>query len=1090
MSDPLPYSAKASVAETRRALNRRIAQLFFGLGLGVSLCGALLYLGLPMALTPAMRALMVGACLAQAGCFGIGMALRPSTRLPCTVLGVCAAGTVVTALTGVASGDGLHTLSLSFFGLLVCLVTLLASLRSGIVLALASGTAAVVLAMAERQGDILSVSELRFNHPMSLNLLTLLVIVGTALAAGALMSRMFDRALAAAEEREERFLNLLRIGADWYWELDADLRFLPTLTALSPHVVGMRETRIGKRPWEINQVDWTPEQLALHRGLLEAHQPLHELPLQRRDEDGQVHFYVISGQPRFDADGQFLGYWGIGRDQTAEVRSRQAARASEARYRELFARSPSPLILHRRSITVDANDAAAKLFGYASADAMIGADLVSLTSPGDHRERAQQRSDALEAMPVSSALEVADFEMQAIDGARLFVQATAVRVNTSDTPASLSIYFDITARVAAESALRRSEAMLSHLFATSPDFITMSDMLTGRYVMVNRSFSRIFGVSAAEAIGKTSFELGVWKDDAARKRMIDQLIAHGGVHDMPAWGVHASGAPVSVMMSAGRFQMDGRDYLVVNGRDVTEAQRARLEQETILQNASIGIALVRDQRLMRANPSFERMFGWERGALIGEPGSVLWPDHAEFAETRQQIAARLSGGEPVEIERLMRHRDGSTFWCRLLAQVVDPLHPDQAGTIWIAEDVTERRRVEQALAAARDAAEAASRAKSAFLANTSHEIRTPLNGLLGLARLAMQPGVEEERRSRYLEQIHDSARSLADIISDILDLSKIEAGKFSIESVPFDLRRLLFAVHHAYGSLADGRSLMLDLQIDDDVPTTVRGDPVRLRQILSNYITNGLKFTERGQVRIEAALAEPGVVRLTVSDTGPGIPEDVQQRLFQPFVQADGSTTRRYGGTGLGLSICKELATLMGGRCGVHSQPGEGSRFWAELPLPVAEALAVDPAVDAEDGARLAGVDVLLVEDNLVNMMIGVAMLQQWGVNVVQALDGHEAVLAVDRAAQAGHPFDAVLMDVQMPRLSGHEAAAQLRTRYPSKQLPIIALTAAALVSEREQALAAGMDDFLTKPIDPAKLRQALSKALARRSTTEISPTI
>jgi CheY-like chemotaxis protein len=335
--------------------------------------------------------------------------------------------------------------------------------------------------------------------------------------------------------------------------------------------------------------------------------------------------------------------------------------------------------------------------------------------------------------------------------------------------------------------------------------------------------------------------------------------------------------------------------------------------------------------------------------------------------------------------------------------------------------------MERALAAARDAAEAASRAKSAFLANTSHEIRTPLNGLLGLARLAMQGGLEEERRQQYLEQIFESAHSLSGIISDILDLSKIEAGKFTLESVPFGLRDTLESVHDGYRALAEAKGLELALAIDAEVPATVLGDPVRVRQILTNYITNALKFTERGRLRIHASLQREGIVRLSVADTGPGIDAATQRRLFRPFSQADDSTTRRFGGTGLGLSICRELAHLMGGEVGVVSDPGTGSTFWAELPLPE----TVRP--DSEHGGfdaladRLCGARVLMVEDNPVNMMIAVAMLEQWGIEVTQAVDGPMAIDAVEASVQHGRPFDAVLMDVHMPRMSGHEAARLLR---------------------------------------------------------------
>jgi CheY-like chemotaxis protein len=221
---------------------------------------------------------------------------------------------------------------------------------------------------------------------------------------------------------------------------------------------------------------------------------------------------------------------------------------------------------------------------------------------------------------------------------------------------------------------------------------------------------------------------------------------------------------------------------------------------------------------------------------------------------------------------------------------------------------------------------------------------------------------------------------------------------------------------------------------------------------------------------------------LSVSDSGPGIAADAQRRLFLPFSQADDSTTRRFGGTGLGLSICRELAHLMGGAVGVDSRPGDGATFWAELPLGEAQVQALPDDDDAQAQARrLAGSRVLMVEDNPVNMMIGVALLEQWGVDVVQAIDGHSAVAAVEQSALHGQLFDAVLMDVQMPQMSGHEAARQMRRRFDAAELPIIALTAAAMVAEREQAIASGMNDFLTKPVDSVRLRDTLARAIATR---------
>ena len=263
------------------------------------------------------------------------------------------------------------------------------------------------------------------------------------------------------------------------------------------------------------------------------------------------------------------------------------------------------------------------------------------------------------------------------------------------------------------------------------------------------------------------------------------------------------------------------------------------------------------------------------------------------------------------------------------------------------------------------------------------------------------------------------------------------------------------------------------------MPAGVTGDPTRVRQILSNFITNALKFTYHGEVHIEAQRVGPGRIRLAVVDTGPGIAPEVQPRLFMPFSQADVSTTRRFGGTGLGLSICRELASLMGGEVGLRSAPGEGSTFWAELPLPTALSSAPLQEALGEDVSRLRGARALIAEDNAVNMLITVALLEQWGMAVTQAGDGSVAIDEVRRAARIGRPFHIVLMDMHMPRMSGYAAARELRQEYSARELPIIALTAAALVSERDEALQAGMCDFLTKPIDTERMRRTLARHVA-----------
>jgi len=906
--------------------------------------------------------------------------------------------------------------------------------------------------------------------------LVAVLALGALTALAAFLRRRGQQQRAVDDERERRWSSLLAIAAEWHWELDRNFRFIACAAPGDPETHAQLQARIGRAPWEVPDVGLTDAQLDMHRADLEAHRRFSGLLVRRRDVGGRTRIHSVSGEPQFDDQGIFLGYRGVARDVTEEVRAQRAMTASETRYRELFERSPSPLLLHRNGLVFDANDAAARLFGFPDAAAMCGTSIAELFAPGEHREVAVERLGALERLPVGDSLPVTDYQARSTDGRQVIVQATAVRVETASGPATLSIMFDITSRKRVEAALRRSEAMLSHLFATSPDCITLSELQSGRHTLVNAAFTRLTGFAAQEAIGRSATELGILQDLSDRDRLFAQVETTGAVSDFPVGIRTKSGARKSMLLSAARFAMDRRDYLVINARDVTESERTRLEHAAILERASIGIAFTRDRRFVQANPRFEAMFGWGLGELAGKPGAIVWASDADYAEVGSLATPLLAKGEEFEIEREMRRKDGSLFWCRLLAQVVDRSHPSHGGTIWIADDVTERRRLDQALAAARDAAEAASQAKSAFLANTSHEIRTPLNGLLGLARLALRPDIDAERRQNCLAQILDSAQGLAVILSDILDLSKIEAGKIAIEDVPFPLREPLVGVYQSYRTMAEVKGLEMQLVIADDLPHTVTGDAVRVRQIVTNFVTNAIKFTERGSVRIEAGSERGDVLRIAVTDSGSGVDPATQLRLFKPFTQGDSSTTRRYGGTGLGLSICRELARLMGGEVGMHSRLGHGSTFWARLPLRPAASSAIEHSTESSDLQRLHGRRVLLVEDNPVNMMIAAATLEQWGVQVAQARDGRMAIEAVHDAAAAGRLFDAVLMDVQMPVMSGHEAAAELRRTWDAQALPIVALTAAALVSERDHALAAGMNDFLTKPIDADRLRQTLAR--------------
>ena len=385
--------------------------------------------------------------------------------------------------------------------------------------------------------------------------------------------------------------------------------------------------------------------------------------------------------------------------------------------------------------------------------------------------------------------------------------------------------------------------------------------------------------------------------------------------------------PRDVLMTAAAFDWNGEPVVVLTSRDVTDSERARVESEAIVNHASVGIALVRDGRFERVNPQLERMVGRPPGSLVGQPAAVLFSSEARLADFLSRADPVLARGEVFEVERWTERADGSALLVQLRGAAMDPAHPVAGGSIWVVNDLTTRHEAEHTLARAKQQAEAASRAKSAFLASMSHEIRTPLNGVLGLAELLRDtPEHDHTRRRHYLGHLIEASQALGGIVTDVLDLSRIEADKLQVEREPFDLHTLLQSVAASHRALCEAKGLSLDAHMHPDVPQQVRGDAQRLRQILANYLGNAVKFTERGGLSLRVLPLAAPMLRLEVQDSGIGIAVDAQARLFEPFSQADSSTTRRYGGSGLGLSICRELARLMGGRGGHAQRTGPWGR--------------------------------------------------------------------------------------------------------------------------------------------------------------------
>jgi PAS domain S-box-containing protein len=635
----------------------------------------------------------------------------------------------------------------------------------------------------------------------------------------------------------------------------------------------------------------------------------------------------------------------------------------------------------------------------------------------------------------------------------------------------------------AEEALRASEERFSYIFRSAPTVFTISTLAEGRFLDVNESFVQLLGFSREEVVGRTSLEIGIW-DARARGAFVQKLQQQGSLRGEEVRFRKNTGEILIAETSAEIFEGNEEQCLLVFINDITERKRAKEELEQYFNLFATSSELMciagTDGYFKRVNPSFSRILGYSEEELLSRPlAEFVHPEDRQ--KTRDRIERHLLGaGLTLNYENRYCAKDGTVHWLSWNAYH----YADKQVIFGAARDITEQKRNAAELARAKEAAEVANRVKSEFLANMSHEIRTPMTGIMGMAQMLEQTELSAQQKY-YLEAIQISSDNLLALINDLLDLSKIEAGKIVLEQTAFSLRCSINDLLRTQLSSIQAKGLTLKAEIADNIPDILTGDPLRLRQILLNFVGNAVKFTARGEIVLSVGLDERQrdkvLLRFSVADTGIGIKSELMTKIFDPFTQADASTTRHFGGTGLGLAICRQLVDLMGGRIHVQSVEGVGSTFCVELPFTVAELHIEQRQREGEEeplAAKGAPLRILLAEDNEISRKPLLLLLQQAGHTLETAFNGREALTKWQQNA-----FDLILMDVQMPEMDGVEATQAIREceKETADHIPIIALTAHARPEDRDHFLQQGFDGYVSKPMHFKTLKEEMRRCLEGR---------
>jgi PAS domain S-box-containing protein len=638
---------------------------------------------------------------------------------------------------------------------------------------------------------------------------------------------------------------------------------------------------------------------------------------------------------------------------------------------------------------------------------------------------------------------------------------------------------------------------------TSLEGIGISTLPDLRFIYVNDAFAKITGYSRDQLLGHNTTEIDIGIDGAVTEDIRGRLARDGFARDLLFQFRSSEGTLTTALGSAVIDEAEGEPRLIWMLHDITAvkqteatlraeiAEGARTEQRLRESEAMvrkiietcpdcITIARTSDGTYREVNEAFLRQFGFQRSEVVGKTVNDLgiWGERSQAREVMRRLRA---DSLVKDFEISLRNKAGVAA-PNLLSAVLIELGSEQC-VVSIVHDITELKQTERELTAAREAAQAASQAKSEFLSSMSHEIRTPMNAILGMSELLAETTLDTQQQ-KFLSVMQNNGNVLLELINDILDLAKIESGRLSLEQTAFQLDRLLDKVAESLAARAHGKGLELIARAVPDTPLNLLGDPLRLRQILINLLGNAIKFTETGEIVMtvehERESHAPGRLHFSVADTGIGIPRDRLGQVFESFTQVDASTTRQYGGSGLGLAIVRRLVELMGGRLWVESEVGKGSIFHFTAQLALDEAARAEPVAAMPSGAGVAGMRTLIVDDNATNRLLLHEILTPLGARLGEAESGAAALAELEQARAAGDPYHLMLLDCRMPHMDGIQVMERL-SGGAAQELVVLMLTSDDLRMNEPRARTIKLDGYMVKPVRKSELLEVIGAALDAR---------